>query len=212
MAVVNTDGILFDMDGTVWDNTGVFAKAWMRGAKDQGIEAPMSADILKSLFGKTMKDIADTWLPDVEPSKRYETLEICERYEMDDLRSSDEDTCYEGLEDALKAIYGKIPMYIVSNCQSGYIETFYEMTGLGKYFEDFLCYGDNGLGKADNIRNMVDKHGIKNAVYFGDIQADQIASSEAGVDFIWAAYGYGKNVQGAVGTAYTVSDLPKLVL
>ena len=53
-------------------------------------------------------------------------------------------------------------LYIVSNCQSGYIEAFLEHYGFGHYFEDIECFGNNGLKKGDNIRNVVDNYEREN--------------------------------------------------
>ena len=85
----------------------------------------------------------------------------------------------------------KYPLYIVSNCQSGYIEAFLDHYGFGKYFEDIECYGNNLRQKGDNIRLLADRNGLTEAVYVGDIQGDYDASCHAGVGFIHAAYGFG---------------------
>ena len=45
--------------------------------------------------------------------------------------------------------------------------------------------------KADNIRYIVDKYQLTDACYVGDIQGDYEASRQAGVEFVFAAYGYG---------------------
>ena len=193
MNKINTDGIIFDMDGTIWDNTPVFAPSWERACKDMGYDVKFTTDTLKGLFGKTMTDIADACIPDDNADRRYETLRLCEEYEMKDLEESTVDTSYPGLKETLEALSKRTKLYIVSNCQSGYIETFLERSGLGYLFTDYICYGDNGLGKADNIKGLVGKNQLKHPVYIGDIQGDKDACDKAGVDFIWAAYGYGKS-------------------
>ena len=210
MKKIITDGILFDMDGTVWDNTPVFAASWQRACRDAGFDVPFTADTLKGLFGKTMTEIADACIPSPDPKARYAALELCEEYEMKDLESSGEDTTYPGLAETVKALSCRIPLYIVSNCQKGYIETFLRMSGLSEYFTDHICYGDNGLGKADNIRVIVEKYGLKRPVYLGDIQGDLDACRKAGVDFIWASYGYGKSVDGYSAKIEDIKELEDL--
>ncbi|SEA90686.1 phosphoglycolate phosphatase [Pseudobutyrivibrio sp. ACV-2] len=207
MSKVVTDGIIFDMDGTIWDNTPVFASSWTRAAKDRGYDVEFTAETLQGLFGKTMTDIADACIPDEDPEKRYETLRMCEEYEMADLAVSDVDTTYPGLEDVLKELSKDINLYIVSNCQAGYIETFLERSGFSSYFKDYICYGDNGLGKADNIKGLVEKNNIKRPVYVGDIQSDKDACDKAGVDFIWAAYGYGKSIDSCIADIHDITEL-----
>lgn len=211
MDKIYTDGIIFDMDGTIWDNTPVFASSWERACKDMGYDVKFTQDKLKGLFGKTMTDIADACIPDENADKRYETLKLCEEYEMKDLEESTADTTYPGLADTLKKLSMRTKLYIVSNCQSGYIETFLERSKLSYLFTDFICYGDNGLGKADNIKGLVAKNNINHPVYIGDIQGDKDACDKAGVDFIWAAYGYGKSVDGYVAKVEDIKELDNVI-
>lgn len=91
---------------------------------------------------------------------------------------------YPKLEETLKKLKEQYSLYIVSNCQSGYIEAFLEHYGFGHYFEDIECYGNNGLKKGDNIRKIVERNELTEAVYVGDIQGDYDASMEGGVKFI----------------------------
>ena len=95
---------------------------------------------------------------------------------------------YPKLEETLSALKEKYPLYIVSNCQSGYIEAFLDHYGFGKYFEDIECYGNNLKQKGDNIRLLADRNGLTEAVYVGDIQGDYDASCHAGVGFIHAKH------------------------
>ncbi|MCR4830873.1 MAG: HAD family hydrolase [Pseudobutyrivibrio sp.] len=211
MNKISTDGIIFDMDGTIWDNTPVFAASWERACKDMGYDVKFSTDKLKGLFGKTMTDIADACIPDEDPEKRYATLKLCEEYEMEDLEKTDIDTTYPGLVETLEKLSKRTKLYIVSNCQAGYIETFIRRSGLGYLFTDFICYGDNGLGKADNIKGLVEKNNIKSPVYLGDIQSDKDACKQAGVDFIWAAYGYGKSIDSYVAKIDDIKELDQVI-
>lgn len=211
MNKIKTDGIIFDMDGTIWDNTPVFAASWERACRDRGYNVTFTTDTLKGLFGKTMTDIADACIPDADANRRYDTLKLCEQYEMDDLSKSDMDTTYPGLADTLELLSKRTKLYIVSNCQAGYIESFIERSKLGHLFTDFICYGDNGLGKADNIKGLVEKNNIIHPVYVGDIQSDKDACDNAGVDFIWAAYGYGAPVDSYLAKLDDISELNEII-
>ena len=99
---------------------------------------------------------------------------------------------YDGVLDTLKTLSGKMPLFIVSNCQGGYIEVMLETTGLTPYITDHLCPDDTGHAKASNIRAIVEKHNLKSPVYVGDTQGDLNASREAGVKFVFASYGFGQ--------------------
>ena len=82
-------------------------------------------------------------------------------------------------------------LFIVSNCQSGYIEAFLEYYKINDYIEDIECFGNNDLPKWDNIALIIKRNNLKNPVYVGDIDNDRIAAGKAGADFIYAEYGFG---------------------
>ena len=96
------------------------------------------------------------------------------------------------MKETIQKLSKKYPLFIVSNCQAGYIEAFLENTGLQKYFADHLCPDDTGRLKADNIKIIMEQNGIEEAVYVGDTQGDADACKEAGVPMVYAAYGFGK--------------------
>ena len=82
-------------------------------------------------------------------------------------------------------------VYIVSNCQSGYIESFLEYYHLADLVDDFECYGNTLHGKAENLKLLIARNDLTEYVYVGDTQGDYDACKEADVPFIWAAYGFG---------------------
>ena len=66
-----TDGIIFDVDGTLWDSTGLVAKAWTKAVSECGYpDRIVTSDELKGLFGKTMAVIARCLLPDATEETR----------------------------------------------------------------------------------------------------------------------------------------------
>ena len=95
-------------------------------------------------------------------------------------------------EETLKELNKRYPLFVVSNCQAGYIELVFEKTGLGKYFTGHLCPGDSGEAKAANIRSIAKKYQLKAPVYVGDTFGDYQACQEAGVPFVFASYGFGQ--------------------
>jgi phosphoglycolate phosphatase len=101
-------------------------------------------------------------------------------------------------------------LYIVSNCQKGYIEAFLEYYKLWDLVEDIECYGNNDLPKGDNIALIVERNSLETAVYVGDIQGDYDSSCKAGVKFIHAAYGYG-TINVPVPEIHAFEELPDVV-
>lgn len=207
-------GIIFDMDGTLWDSAENVAKSWnlaiQEYEKNAGKKAELTAADIHGVMGKTMDVIADILFAEMDRERRMELLELCCERENEYLREHG-GILYPDLEKTLVKLKEKYPLYIVSNCQKGYIEAFLDYYRLWDYFEDIECYGNNLLQKGDNIRLVVRRNQLDEAVYVGDIQGDYDASREAGVKFIHAAYGFG-TVAAEVPRIETFSRLADLKL
>ncbi len=190
--IKDIDGVIFDVDGTIWDSTEVVQKAWNKALEEEGLGyCHVTADDLRGLFGLPMKAIMERVLPDEPEETRDRVAKRCFQYEHDFLRN-EPGRVYDGLEEMLRTLGAKRPLFIVSNCQAGYIELMLEKTGFSPYFKGHLCPADTGLLKADNIRRIADENGLKNPIYIGDTLLDESSSREAGVLFAHAAYGFGK--------------------
>lgn len=188
-------GIIFDLDGTLWDSSEQVAGAWseilaVRSETDKRVRRQVTGEDMRGYMGKTMEVIAALMLPEVDEKTRMEIMDECGDHENNYL-SRHGGNLYPDLEKELERLCGKYSLFIVSNCQSGYIETFLEYHKLGKYFADFECPGGTGLGKGENIKLVMERNGIEKAVYVGDTQGDCDSADFAGIPFIHAAYGFG---------------------
>lgn len=184
-------GIIFDMDGTLWDSAENVAVSWNAAIEKSGFaQGKLTEADIKRVMGKTMDAIADELFSDLSAEKRMQLLHICCEAENEYLREHG-GMLYDGVKDTLKKLRERYYLYIVSNCQKGYIEAFLDFYRLWDDIEDIECYGNNLLQKGENIRLVAERNGLDGAVYVGDIQADYDASRKAGVGFIHAAYGFG---------------------
>lgn len=186
------DALILDVDGTLWNSTGIVAKAWTKAVREGGGSREITAEMLQEQFGKTMKVIADNLLPELEPKRRYAIMDVCCVYEHEALEEDPCHICYPGVVDTIKELSKRTKLMIVSNCQSGYIELFLRKTGLEPYITDTECYGDTGKNKDENIRLVVERNSLKHPVYVGDTQGDCDAAAKAGVPFVFASYGFGQ--------------------
>lgn len=184
-------GIIFDMDGTLWDSAEGVAKSWTRIVnREYDKERIITVEDIHGVMGLTMDKIAEVLFSELPEKERLELLKQCCDDENAYLREHG-GVLYPELEETLAKLQKDYHLYIVSNCQSGYIEAFLEHYGFGHYFEDTECFGNNGLQKGENIRRLANRNGLTDAVYVGDIQGDYNATMEAGLTFIHAAYGFG---------------------
>lgn len=187
---MKTDGLIFDMDGTLWDSAAAVAESWNEVFAKHGLSYRADASDIHAQMGKPMPDIFASLLPD-QPKEVLDAVEKdCCDYENEYL-SAHGGTLYPELEETLRALSENIPLFIVSNCQDGYIEAFFEAHGLGYLFKDIECWGHTLLSKAENIKLVVERNGLKAPVYVGDTALDGKSSREAGVPFVHAAYGFG---------------------
>ena len=185
------DGIIFDVDGTLWDSTPVVERAWNKALEDFGYtDGRVSAEILRGLFGLPMYAIIDSIAPGMSDAKKEEFAPKCYEYEHAFLDETP-GYIYDGILDTIRELAKTHRIFIVSNCQAGYIELFLRKSGLADVVIDHLCPGDTNEFKAANIRRIVKKHGLSAPVYVGDTQMDADACEEAGVPMIYAEYGFG---------------------
>ena len=203
-------GIIFDMDGTLWDSAEGVAKSWTRIVNlEYDKDRVITVDDIHGVMGKTMDKIAEELFPELSEGPRLELLKKCCDDENAYLREHG-GVLYPDLEKTLAELRKDYHLYIVSNCQSGYIEAFLEHYGFGHYFEDIECFGNNGLQKGENIRRLAERNGLTKAVYVGDIQGDYDATMEAGLEFIHAAYGFGA-IRQETARIYSFRELPEAV-
>ena len=203
-------GLIFDMDGTLWDSSENVAASWTEKVRLLGYDRPpITKQDIMSVMGFTMDRIADIIFGDLPKDERMKLLDECGNHENDYLRRHG-GVLYPDLEETFIRLREKYHLYIVSNCQSGYIEAFLEYCGFGKYFDDIECYGNNLKEKGDNIALIVKRNSLDKAWYVGDIQGDYDATMKAGLDFIHAAYGFG-TIKQTVPELERFSDLPELL-
>ncbi|KZE38703.1 HAD family hydrolase [Bhargavaea cecembensis] len=204
------DGIIFDLDGTLWDSRKAVADSWTKVVQDRhDARREVTAEELTGLMGLQLPEIGDRLFPELDPDERKELMDECCVYENDYVAEKG-GVLYPGVEEVLKQLSQTYPLYIVSNCQDGYIEAFFEAHGLGSYFKDYENPGRTGLPKSGNIKLVMERNNLENAVYVGDTKGDEDAARGAGVPFIWAAYGFGKpeNPDYRIGA---LAELPGLV-
>lgn len=210
LGVMMKKGIIFDMDGTLWDSSTEVAFSWSKAIESSSItNRSLTKEDLMSVMGKPMDELMAALFPELTGEEQRELLNLCGEVENQYLKDYGANL-YPEVEKTLAVLSEEYFLAIVSNCQCGYIEAFLEHYGFGKYIGDIQCFGMNEVPKGENIRLVVERNHLEQAVYVGDIQGDYEASMQAGVEFIHAAYGFGK-IGASVPRIEAFEELPDLL-
>lgn len=163
------DSIIFDLDGTLWSSAKAISEAWgLVLQKHENIEKKeVTEEELYSCMGLPMYDIAAKLFPSLAENIRNQLMdELCE-FENGYLEKRG-GVLYDGLEETLAQLQKKYKLYIVSNCQDGYIEAFIKAHHMEKYFEDTECWGRTRLSKGESNKILIARNHLKNPIYVGD--------------------------------------------
>jgi phosphoglycolate phosphatase len=194
LTAMKFDSLIFDLDGTLWDTCHACAIAWNNVLKTEGINyRTISSEDVRTVTGRPHEECIRLTFKDLSESQ---ILRISESTAAEDNRVIDEvgGVLYEGVIDGLERLKGNYSLFIVSNCQSGYIETFLHKSQLTNMFEDFECWGNTGMPKGKNLQSVIVRNGLKSPLMIGDADGDETAARECGIPFAYVTYGFGMSV------------------
>lgn len=186
------EAMIFDLDGTLWDATGNARKIWRKVInKHPEIKIRLTQAKIEGLMGKTMEEIGLALFPNVSEETRKEMID---EFSVEEVKYLEKHggVLYDSVEESIAKLAGSRKLYIVSNCQDGYVQAFLHYHKMEQYFEDYEMSGRTGLCKGENIKMVMERNNIRDAVYIGDTDGDRKAAFEAKIPFIWVSYGFGK--------------------
>jgi phosphoglycolate phosphatase len=188
---VQFDSLVFDLDGTLWDTCRACAIAWNNVLKNLGIQyRQIVADDVRAVTGKPHEECIRLTFHDLTPEQ---ISKISDATMQEDNRVIDDigGILYPGVETGLNRLSRQYRLFIVSNCQSGYIETFLRKSGLSHLFQDFECWGNTGRPKGDNLKMVIDRNRLTAPLMIGDADGDEKAALECQIPFAFVTYGFG---------------------
>jgi len=187
------DSIIFDLDGTLWDASAAITLAFQAAKNSVDyIDNDVTLAQVQAVTGQPYEAVYERLFPNLPADKLDEYCLLCARQELAAAWHPG-GQLYPGLAATLHYLRGRgYRLFIVSNCQLGYVEAFFENSQLGNYFEGHQCFGTKRLPKSENIREIMARHNLQAPVYVGDTPGDLAASQAAGVPFIFATYGFGQ--------------------
>ena len=186
------DSIIFDLDGTLWNtlDTCVKTLADFKNAHED-IIYDITAEIIQGQMG----------LPFEENAKKYYGylgMEKALQYAKEAFEKNAENlakyggTLYPNMQYTMKKLSENFKLCIVSNCMEDYLDAFLNTCGIRECFCDYESQGRTGLSKGENIKLVMQRNNLENAIYVGDTIGDKKAADEAGIPFAYASYGFGE--------------------
>ncbi len=186
---MNNIGIIFDLDGTLWDTSVPTLKAANDVAKENNLKS-ISLDTIIRGMGESKDFNAKSYYPEVSLEKALELLDKATDINFNYLKNK-EAIIYDNVETTLQTLSKKYNLYIVSNCfDDEYINTFKNY--LNVEFKDYIAAGSMNISKGEAIKLIISKNNMDKAIYVGDTLLDQKSSKDANIPFIYCKYGFGK--------------------
>ena len=210
MADTDRKGIIFDLDGTMWNSLKQIIPAYKRVlSKYEDIEIDITEEKLKKCMGKTLEEIGEMLFPQIDSDRIKKILSECAQEELVEIRKKG-GTLYPRLKETLGVLKQNYGLFIVSNCEDGYIESFLEYHQVKDLFDDYEYVGRTGKSKGENIKEIIRRNRVDKAAYVGDTQGDIDAADLAGIPFIFASYGFGR-VDRKTPSIASFDELPEVI-
>lgn len=186
------DSIIFDLDGTLWSTIDSCVRTLSQiKEKYPDITKEISKEEVMSCMGLPFDDIVNIYYGYLPKNKAIMYAKEAFQANIDNLLTNG-GTLYKNTKDTIEYLSKKYKLYIVSNCIDGYIESFLKTSNLEKYFLDYESNGRTNLSKGENIKLIINRNNLKNAIYVGDTISDKDGADYANIPFAYASYGFGK--------------------
>ena len=182
------DALIFDLDGTLWNACEAASIGWTEALKSLSLDKKISSKDIESICGMVYFDAINNLLGDIK--LKFDVLApIIGKYERISVEKMG-GILYQGVEEGIENLAECYKLYIVSNCQDWYLDVFLDHSNLREFFVDWESHGRTKKSKGENIKSVVDRNLLKNPIYVGDTNSDFEGAEFAGIDFLYAKYGY----------------------
>lgn len=182
------------MDGTLWDSRQSIVGNWNEVLIAYGLlENPLKASDMNPYMGSLADRVLRSLFPDISEETIQSIMNEIVKKEADFIRKNG-GILYKHVKETLPKLKEKHQLYIVSNCNKGYIEAFLDYYNFHNFFTDFEEYGRTGKPKSENIRLLMERNNLKatQSIYIGDTLTDYKAAKSNELDFVFCEYGFGE--------------------
>ena len=199
------NGIIFDLDGTLWEVIESTYKSANIIANKYNLKE-VSREIICRVFGLNREGAAKLYFPYMELDKSTKLIDEIAVINIENLKKNGGNV-YPNVKEVLSKLVDKYDLYIVSNtAEIEYIRAFLKSADVNKYFKDYIAASSLNISKADAIKKVIDDNKIEKSVYVGDTIIDLEAACTNNIPFVQAKYGFGENLN----TDYSINEINEL--
>ncbi|MFC4075454.1 HAD hydrolase-like protein [Salinithrix halophila] len=216
-------GIIFDMDGTLFQTEKVAVPAFHRTFQrlnEEGLytgERPDDSQV-QSVFGMTQADIWENLLPGSSDSVKEQADRWWLEDELDCLKE-EMGALYPGVEETLRELDGRgWRLFVASNGLGPYIRGVIRTFSLEDLIEEGYSAGEHAIGEKDRlVGKLMKEQGIDSGYMVGDRSSDVRAGKANGLTVIGCRYagfpqfGEGDELTGADGVIDAFPQLLEIV-
>ncbi|MGI6009114.1 MAG: HAD family hydrolase [Methanomethylophilus sp.] len=211
----DTDAVIFDIDGTVYDSSEGIIHA-LRDALEELGEPPVNDETVRSLIGPPIG--ASIAKLRGYPKEKEELLTRTFRSILG-AKYLGEASVYPGIADLLKKLKSEgYLLGVATNKRGDFTERMLADSGLLAYFDDVEGMDPEGtLNKTQIVGKCIEKLGSERGrtVMIGDASSDYNSAKANGIGFIAVLYGFGYHSPGDVPAGHrcarTPSEIPDLL-
>ncbi len=184
-----TESFIFDMDGTIVDSSEAMCKSINFVRKNIGLK-PVAKEFLEYHINKPDENLPMIFYE--TPEYKKEHREMFKKHYLENAPKYIK--LYDGIEEVLGFLSKKSKMYVATNAYDYFAINMLESLGIADFFD--MVVGANCVKKPKpdaEMINMILKKGLhvkEKTVFVGDSTKDMLSAKNAGVEFIYAKWGY----------------------
>ena len=203
--------IFMDLDGTLWDTSEATYRVCNEILKEKGLPKVTKETIEKSM-GHPFSECVRRYFPKKE--EKEATLLLKEIYEEETKQMNlgkHQGKIFPKVYETLKELSKDYKIIIVSNCSNyEYIETFLNQSNTKEFITDYIPASLFHKKKEEVMKEQMEKFETTKALFLGDTKEDYQSSLTIHIPFVYAEYGFGKEVD-CLFKIKSIDKLPEIM-